>query len=180
MSQLSQNLADIAPEGLAQASVEFYVRERTIFPAPEQLPDFLNMRAGAFVSIKTVEGRLRGCIGSIEPIYQNVATEIIQNAIKAATADHRFEPVHSAELDLLIYSVDILSSPEPIFHLQGHDPKIYGLIIETETCRGVLLPNLEGIDTAEIQIAALRRKIGLPADLPVRMSRFSVNRYGKK
>jgi MEMO1 family protein len=172
---------DLSPQSLAAASVQIYLRDRTILPTPEQLPEYLNIRAATFVSIKTGEGRLRGCIGSIEPIYPNAAIEIINNAIKAATTDYRFEPVRVDELDQLIYSVDILSTPEPFEDLSEHDPKIFGLIIETlEGKRGVLLPDLEGINTAEAQLSALRRKIGLQHDSKIRMSRFRVSRYGRK
>ena len=177
----AQSKKPIAPTELARAAVEAYVRSRAVLSVPEELTDELKAKAAAFVSIKTSEGRLRGCIGSIYPLYENVAQDIVKNAIKAATEDYRFEPVCISELDILVYSVDILSPIEPIADLESHDPTIYGLLIETaEAKRGVLLPDLEGIDTAETQLCALRNKIGLSADIAVKMSRFRVIRFGKK
>ncbi|MEW6734587.1 MAG: AmmeMemoRadiSam system protein A [Acidobacteriota bacterium] len=169
------------PPLLARKAVENYLRSHIVIDSPMPLPTGLYTRAATFVSIKTDQGQLRGCIGTIQPLYDNVAEEIIRNAIKAATEDYRFPPVREIELECLVYSVDILTPLESIDNLSEHDPLIYGLMIETLTGRrGVLLPDLEGIKTAEAQLAALRHKIGLAADIPVKMSRFRVERFGKK
>src|SRR5262249_45046239 len=181
MNTTAQSPKPITPTQLAGAAVEEYIRNRTVIKLPAELPEELKAKAAAFVSIKSAEGKLRGCIGSIYPMYENVALDIVKNAIKAATEDYRFQPVRLNELGSLVYSVDILSAIVAIGDLEGHDPKIYGLLIETaEGRRGVLLPDLEGINTADEQISALRHKIGLYPDTPVKMSRFSVTRFGKK
>jgi AmmeMemoRadiSam system protein A len=172
---------EITPQWLASAAVEAFVRDKQVFAPPQELPDYLAIKAGAFVSIKTGRGELRGCIGTIEPVRENIAEEIVRNAIKAASEDYRFIPVRSEELIHLNYSVDILSPIEPIEDLNDHDVKVHGLIIESMAGRrGVLLPDLAGIESAEAQLTALRNKIGLLSDIPVKMSRFRVQRYGKK
>lgn len=178
---MSKTAESLVPLSLARAAVEAYVRGRDIISTPAALPARLLERAGTFVSIKNLRGELRGCIGTIEPVHKTVAQEIIRNAIKAATEDYRFSPVYEYELGELRYSVDILTPMEIVSDLSAHDPKIYGLMIETAAGRrGVLLPDLEGIDTAEIQLDALRRKIGLCSDVPLKMSRFRVERFGHK
>jgi hypothetical protein len=174
-------IKELTPQLLAKIVLETYLKEGKIISPPTDLPDFLKVKAGSFVSIKTLKGELRGCIGTIEPSCENVAVEIINNTIKAATQDYRFNPVEESELDHLVYSVDILSLPEPIETLENHNVEIYGLIIETlQGRRGVLLPALPGIDTAETQLRALQNKIGISQNVPIKMSRFSVDRYGKK
>jgi AmmeMemoRadiSam system protein A len=172
---------ELSPDTLAKIALETYLRQSTVIFPPVDLPSYLKVKAGSFVSLKTRQGQLRGCIGTIEPIYENVAIEIIHNAIKAATKDYRFNPVEVRELESLVYSVDILSPLEPITDLTNHDVQIYGLMIEAgQGRRGVLLPALPGIDTAEIQLIALQQKVGISPDTPIKMSRFSVNRYGQK
>jgi AmmeMemoRadiSam system protein A len=172
---------EITPDQLARVALEQYLKNGTVISAPSDLPSYMQLRAGCFVSLKTRQGELRGCIGTIQAVAKNVAEEIIRNAIQAATADYRFSPVSLTELDNLIYSVDILSPAEPIESLEGHDVQLHGLIIETTTGRrGVLLPALPGINTAQEQLAALQHKIGISQDTPIKMSRFFVNRYGQK
>lgn len=171
---------ELTPDRLARNALEYYLQTSTVLSIPSSLPDYLQVKAGCFVSLKNAQGDLRGCIGTIQPVCKNVAEEIIRNAIQAATADYRFKPVSPEELNNLVYSVDILSPIEPIENLEGHNPQVYGLIIEASGRRGVLLPALPGIDTAEIQLAALQRKIGIFEDTPIKMSRFSVSRYGQK
>jgi len=171
----------IIPTTLAKMSLESYLKNHTNIKAPDNLPDYLQLKAGFFVSLKTKQGDLRGCIGTLFPVCNNVAEEIIRNAVQAATQDYRFKPVILEELENLTYSVDILSPLEPIEDLSGHDVQIYGLLIEAVGGkRGVLLPALPGIDTAEAQLIALRHKVGISIDTPVKMSRFSVDRYGDK
>ncbi|MBI4850795.1 MAG: AmmeMemoRadiSam system protein A [Acidobacteria bacterium] len=172
---------ELSPDALAKLALEAFLKQRVIIDVPTDLPDFLRVRAGCFVSIKTSQGSLRGCIGTIQPSSENVAAEIIRNVIKAATEDYRFNPVEEDELENLVYSVDILSPLEPIENLENHNVEVYGLMIETDQGRrGVLLPALPGIDTPEIQLKALKNKIGIFPDTAVKMSRFSVDRYGQK
>jgi len=136
----------------------------------------MKQRAGTFVSLHK-RGALRGCIGTFEPTCPNVAEEIIQNAISAATRDPRFPPVQDSELDDLEISVDVLSPPEPVESMAELDPERYGVIVESGWRRGLLLPDLEGVDTAEYQVEIARRKAGIGAHEPVQLYRFEVKRY---
>jgi len=166
---------------LARQTIEAYVREgRTIRP-PDPLPPEMQERAGTFVSLHDRQGRLRGCIGTIEPATRNLAEEVIQNAISAATRDPRFPPVRPSELKDLDIKVDVLSQPEPINGPEDLDPKRYGLIVQSKLHpwkRGLLLPDLEGIDTVEKQIYWTRvHKAGISdPNEPVQMFRFEVRR----
>ena len=134
-----------------------------------------------FRSIKTRPGELRGCIGTIEPIKQNLAEELIANAINAATRDPRFDPVSTAELDGLRYSVDVLSAAEPA-DFSDLDPKTYGVIVEDESgkLRGLLLPDIAGVETARQQVDIAAQKAGIVPGATMKLSRFRVNRYPEK
>jgi AmmeMemoRadiSam system protein A len=160
---------------LAKDTIEVYIREGKI-PEPGELIPEMNGRAGVFVSLK-LGGLLRGCIGTFEPTRENVAQEIISNAISSATRDPRFPQVQPDELDGLEYSVDILSKPEPVTAMDDLDPKRYGVIVESGGRRGLLLPDLEGVDTVQKQIEICRAKAGILADEPVKLYRFEVRRY---
>ncbi len=144
---------------------------------PEQRCPEMSGRAGVFVSLK-VAGRLRGCIGTIEATRDTVLEEIRRNAVAAAVADPRFPPVSADELDALDYSVDVLSPPEPVTDRSELDPRRFGVIVTKGAGRGLLLPDLEGIDTADeqIRIAALKGRID-PADPDLKIERFEVRRY---
>jgi AmmeMemoRadiSam system protein B/AmmeMemoRadiSam system protein A len=160
---------------LAKATVEAYVKERRITKTPEELTSEMKERAGVFVSIKK-DGQLRGCIGTFEPTRANVAEEIIANAISAATRDPRFLPINAQELDRLSFSVDVLTSPEPA-EFSELDPKKYGVIAECGWKRGLLLPDLEGVDTAKDQVSICCQKAGITSGEPVKLSKFQVKRY---
>ncbi|MCK4362614.1 MAG: AmmeMemoRadiSam system protein A, partial [Dehalococcoidia bacterium] len=133
-------------------------------------------RAGVFVSLK-VGGMLRGCIGTYEPAKANVAEEVITNAISSATRDPRFPPVTPGELADLDYSVDVLTTPEPVEGEAELDPKRYGLIVESGGRKGLLLPDLEGVDSVARQIEICRSKAGIMPHQPVQLYRFEVKRY---
>lgn len=163
---------------LAKEAVETYVRERKVI-APRNIPEELNRRAGAFVTIKK-HGELRGCIGTIQGTQPNLAYEIIQNAISSATQDPRFPPVREEELPELIYSVDILNPPEKVTDISQLDPRIYGVIVERGWQRGLLLPDLEGVDTVEEQLRIAALKAGLNINEIENIYRFTVTRYGEK
>ncbi|KKM10012.1 hypothetical protein SY88_15255 [Clostridiales bacterium PH28_bin88] len=165
-----------APVRLARASLEAYVREGREIPVPEEVPPDLAVPAGAFVSLKK-HGELRGCIGTVGPTHPSVAAEIIHNAIQAGTEDPRFNPVRPEELDELVYSVDILQPSEPIKGLEDLDPKRYGVIVRSGRRSGLLLPDLEGVDTAEEQVAIAKRKAGIGPHEKCQMERFEVIRY---
>jgi len=161
---------------LAEETIRNYIQEGRVISPPEEVTPETRKRAGVFVSLKK-RGQLRGCIGTIEPMEENVAQEIIRNAIAAATRDPRFPPVRREELDDLDISVDVLTTPEPVDGLKDLDPKRYGVIVECGWRRGLLLPDLEGVDTVEYQIEICRRKAGIGPDEPVQLYRFEVIRY---
>jgi AmmeMemoRadiSam system protein B/AmmeMemoRadiSam system protein A len=160
---------------LAQRTVEAFVKEGKI-PEPEELTPEMKQRAGVFVSLHKF-GQLRGCIGTFEPQKDNVAEETIANAISSATQDPRFPPVAPNELKDLTYNVDVLTKPEPIDSQDQLDPKKYGVIVECGLRRGLLLPDLEGVDSVDYQIEICRHKAGILADEPIKLYRFEVKRY---
>ena len=162
---------------LARKTIESYVREKRTIKPPEELVPEMQGRAGTFVSLHDSQGNLRGCIGTIEPQQPAVAQEIIQNAISAATRDPRFPPVQPEELESLDIKVDVLTEPEPIDSIDQLDPKRYGVIVESGWRRGLLLPDLEGVDTVEYQVDIAMRKAGISPDEPMQMYRFEVKRY---
>ena len=166
---------------LARRTVETFVREGRMLEVPVVSGDsLLAQRAACFVSIKTREGDLRGCIGTVEPMQATLAEELIHNAISAATRDPRFSPVAISELAHLRYSVDVLSPPESA-SFEELNPKTYGLIVEDARGgrRGLLLPDLEGVETAEQQLQIAARKAGIPHGADVKLYRFRVRRYGE-
>ncbi|MBD0369390.1 MAG: AmmeMemoRadiSam system protein A [Pyrinomonadaceae bacterium] len=162
---------------LARRTIEAFVSAGEILKAPA---DLLPERAACFVSIKTDEGDLRGCIGTIEPTQESLAEEIIANAISAATRDPRFPPVSADELSHLRYSVDVLYEPEPAT-FDDLDPKIYGVIVEDTagTRRGLLLPDIQGVETASQQVEIAARKAGIRPGTPLKLSRFRVERFSE-
>ena len=163
---------------LARKSLEGYMLKHTPISVPKDLPEeFLSRKAGVFVSLKK-DGRLRGCIGTIAPTTGSVAEEIIQNAVSAGTKDYRFPQVAYEELPYLEYSVDVLGEPEEIDSSDQLDVKKYGLIVTKGRKRGLLLPDLEGVDTIEDQIMITKQKAGIdPDDEDVKMERFRVIRH---
>ncbi len=162
---------------LARKSLESYVKDRRVISVPEGLPgEMLQTAAGAFVSVHE-HGRLRGCIGTILPTRENVAEEIIHNAISAAVHDNRFEPISPDELKWLEINVDVLGAPEDIRSPEELDVKKYGVIVSCGGRRGLLLPDLEGVDTVEQQIDIARRKGGIRPGEKIRLQRFEVVRH---
>ena len=163
---------------LARRSVETYVRTGKKLKIPEGLPDEMyERRGGAFVSLKE-EGRLRGCIGTIAPMRSSLAEEIIENAVSAASRDPRFPEVKADELGKLVYSVDVLGKAEEISSPEQLDVKRYGVIVTQGTRRGLLLPDLEGVDTVEQQIYIAKMKAGIDEKATdVKLERFEVVRH---
>ncbi|MEK6304011.1 MAG: AmmeMemoRadiSam system protein A [Acidobacteriota bacterium] len=173
---------DISLPDLARLSVERFVIDGTTLEPPSDAPGLLGDRAGVFVTLRTPDGQLRGCIGTIEPARETVAQEVIQNAISAATRDPRFPPVSRDELAGMQYGVDVLARPEPVRGPEDLDPSRYGVIIETldGRRRGLLLPRIEGIDSVEEQWQSVHLKAGITPGAPVRVERFTVTRFGKE
>lgn len=162
---------------LARETVEKYVKGGFKIPVPDGLPsEMTERRAGTFVTLYKF-GRLRGCIGTIYPLTDNIAKEIIQNAVSAAIRDPRFQPVSDIELKDLVYSVDVLGDTEDIDSPDQLDVKKYGVIVSNDYRKGLLLPNLDGIDTVEEQISIARQKAGITEGEKVKLQRFEVVRY---
>ena len=164
---------------LAKEAVEEYVRSNIVKEPPGVLPDEFQKPTGTFVTIRRM-GELRGCIGTTYPRKETVAEEVIANAIMSATKDTRFAPIAIEELDDLEYSVDVLTTPEPVDGLTQLDPKIYGLLVQNGTKIGVLLPGIEQVQTAEQQVSICKSKAGLLSDDEVALFRFRVRRFGAK
>ena len=160
---------------LAKRSVESYVRKGNVVQAKRLTPE-MKPKAGVFVSIHK-GGELRGCIGTIEAQRNNVAEEIIANAISSAIRDPRFYPITADELKELEYSVDILTRPRRVKSRKQLNIKRYGVIVEAGGRRGLLLPDLEGVESIEEQIDICRQKAGIDPDEPVRLYRFEAERY---
>lgn len=163
------------PVKLARDTVENYIKMKKLPASYEPFPE-MHEKAGVFVCIK-IKGQLRGCIGTFEPCCGNVTEEIIMNALSTATRDPRFSPVTAEELPDLEYTVDILTSPEPVKSIKELDPKKYGVIVEAGARKGLLLPDLEGVDTVEEQIDICRQKAGISPLEQVKLYRFQVKRY---
>lgn len=162
---------------IARNAVETFVRGGNPQP-PSDARGLLAERAPCFVSLKTADRELRGCIGTIEPARNTLAEEIVANAVSAASHDPRFPPVTDAELSGLRYSVDVLLPPEPAL-IEDLNPFIYGVIVEDRegARRGLLLPDIPGVDSVEQQIRIAARKAGIPSKTPLRISRFRVQRF---
>ncbi|MCX7922479.1 MAG: AmmeMemoRadiSam system protein A [Clostridia bacterium] len=162
---------------LAREALETYVKGDRLIKVPEGLPEEMTRdRAGTFVSIKK-RGQLRGCIGTTGPAMDSIAEEIIQNAISSGTRDPRFQPVEADELDELVYSVDVLGEPEPIKSIDELDVVKYGVIVKSGIRSGLLLPNLEGVNTPEEQVSITLQKAGIRSGEKYTMERFEVVRY---
>jgi len=162
---------------LARNSLEEYVKEKRIIKVPGNLPkELIENSAGTFVSIKK-HGQLRGCIGTISPTRINIAEEIIYNAISAGTRDPRFSPIEEAELGSLVFSVDVLNKAEPIASIDELDIVRYGVIVRKGNKSGLLLPNLEGVNTPEEQVSIALQKAGIKPNDDYSMERFEVIRH---
>jgi AmmeMemoRadiSam system protein A len=164
---------------LARLAVERFILHGERLEPPLGAQGALADRAGVFVTLRTADGQLRGCIGTIGPACATVAEEIIQNAISAASRDPRFPPVAQRELDGIGYSVDVVARPERARGPEDLNSSQYGVIVETldGSRRGLLLPRIEGIETVEDQWRAVHLKAGITLGTPVRVERFTVIRF---
>lgn len=167
--------------GLARNAVEAYVLGgRVVEPPtfPETSP--LGRPSGCFVCIKTRARELRGCIGTVEPEHGTLAEEVVSNAVKAATRDPRFPPVAGDELPSLLYSVDVLGSLEPT-RFEDLDPATFGVVVtdQSGSRRGLLLPDIESIETADQQVGVAARKAGIKPGEPLRLYRFQTRRFSE-
>lgn len=162
---------------LARETVEAFVRTGETPALPEDLPDEMkSRRAGVFVSLK-IGGKLRGCIGTISAVTDSISQEIVKNAIAACSEDPRFDHVREEELSRITYSVDLLGPTEKIDSVDQLDAKRYGVIVISGYRKGLLLPNLEGVNTVEEQLKIAKHKAGIPENERCRMERFEVVRH---
>jgi len=169
----------IDPADLARKVLEYYLEEERMPNLPEPLPPEYEMKAGVFVSLKK-GGQLRGCIGTFQPVRENLVEEIAANAVSAAVRDPRFPPVSKVELPELELSVDILGPIEKIETEEELDPEEYGIMVRKGSRTGLLLPDLEGVDTAEQQVDIACRKAGIAPGEKPELYRFKVTRYPEK
>lgn len=162
---------------LARMSLEHYITHGEVLPRPTNLSsDLISKKAGVFVSLHR-DDQLRGCIGTINPVTGTVADEIIRNSISAGTLDPRFVPVDIDELPYLNYSVDVLGDTEQIDSINELDPQRYGVIVSAAKRRGLLLPNLDGVDTAHDQVRIALQKAGISSEENFSLARFEVVRH---
>lgn len=164
---------------LAQEAIEKFIKEDAIIEIPDNLPtEFYNRRAGVFVTIYNNK-ELRGCIGTYLPTRKNIVEEIIYNAISAGTEDFRFEPITAEELPELRYEVSLLSEPEEVKDKNTLDAKKFGVIIKTDDGRcGLLLPDLEGVNKPEEQIAIACQKGGIDSRFDkYKLFKFTVEKH---
>lgn len=170
-----QRQGESMPVRWARMVLEEFIRNNRRPALPREMQELQKKQTGAFVSLKK-KGQLRGCIGTITAVRPDLAQEIAANAISAGTQDYRFEPLRAEELDELVYSVDILGQPEPATRNQL-DPKEYGVIVSSGRKRGLLLPDLEGVDTVEQQLQIALQKAGISNKEAYTIERFKVTRY---
>ncbi len=161
---------------LARKTIETYLKEGKVISPPADISPEMKERAGVFVSLHR-QGKLRGCIGTFAPTTDNIAKEIIRNAIESSTRDPRFPPMTKEELADLDISVDVLTDPELARSVADLDAKKYGVIVKAGPRKGLLLPNLPGVNTPQEQIAICRRKAWINDDEPVELFRFEVRRF---
>ncbi|HSW36603.1 MAG TPA: AmmeMemoRadiSam system protein A, partial [Candidatus Limnocylindrales bacterium] len=166
------------PARLARAVLSCYLEEGCVPKTPHQLSPEYERRAGVFVSLKK-GGYLRGCIGTVVPVKDNLAEEIAANTVSAATKDPRFPPVTLEELADISVSVDILGSMERVKKETELDAKKYGVLVRSGLRSGLLLPDLEGVNTVAEQLDIARRKAGIASDERVELYRFGITRYSE-
>jgi len=174
---------------IARFSVEYYFEHSKLLKFPDDLPDnilekipneLVGNRRGTFVSWHDGNDNLRGCIGTFMPTKSNVAEEIIVNAVSSAVDDPRFSPMNKDELDSLHCKVDVLSELEQVHNIEKDlNPKKYGVFVTTPDGRsGLLLPDLDGVDTVYQQLSIASQKGGIdPVDDDISVSRFTVDRF---
>ncbi len=161
---------------LAKQTVELWVKEHKKPDEGYKDTPLFSKKSACFCTIYK-KGELRGCIGTILPFYDSLYQEIIENAISAATRDPRFDPITIDELDLLEYKVDVLSDIVPVLDLKKLDPKINGIIVRQGTKQGLLLPDLEGVDSVDDQIKISKMKAGIFNSMPCDYFTFTVERF---
>ncbi len=167
---------------LARLAVETFVKTGEVIDSPADCPPaLLSKKSGVFVTLKK-NNRLRGCIGTYLPTMNNLAKEIIRSAVRAATADPRFPRLQTRELPSLHYTVSLLSSPQPVKTLEELNPKEYGIIVQDSSGKtGLLLPNVEEVETVLQQIAIACQKAGInPSAENISLWKFKTQQYSEE
>ena len=162
---------------LAYAAIKTYLETGQIMAPPVPLPKDMAKPGAVFVSLHSATGQLRGCRGTITPTKPNLAEAIIHTAIASAIDDPRFPPMVLSEMEGLQVKVDVLSPMEPVTDISALDEKIYGVLIESESRRALLLPNIQAVESVPHQLELVRRKAGLLPGEPAALYRFTVTRY---
>ncbi len=164
---------------LARQTLEETIVHHHRFSAPAALVQEFSLPAPVFVTLRTAEGELRGCIGSVVATTDSLAAEVVAESVAAATRDPRFTPVEPAEVPSLQIEISVLSPPEPVDSLAALDPARYGVMVvrQRDGRRGLLLPAIEGVETAEMQVKIARRKAAIGEQEPVRLFRFCTKKY---
>lgn len=155
---------------IARQAIRARLRGEPYAPPADDRP-----AAGVFVTLRK-DGDLRGCVGSVVPQSGSLSEETARMAPEAAFGDDRFPPVEAEELPDLHLEVSVLEPPEPVEDPSTLDPAVYGVIMTSGWRRALLLPEIEGLDTVEQQLQAVRRKAGIRPDAPVRLERFRVRK----
>lgn len=154
---------------------------------PETRSEWLGAPAATFVTL-TLDGRLRGCIGSLEA-RRSLREDLADNARAAAFGDPRFPALTSEELEDLEVEVSVLSAPEPIECrseaelLEILRPGIDGVVLECGARRSTFLPQVwESLPDPVNFLGALKKKAGLALkywDDEIRFSRYSVEKFSE-
>jgi AmmeMemoRadiSam system protein A len=176
MTMNSKKIPEINPAAFAREVIAAALEYKAMPDPPDE--EFYRRRAACFICLKK-SGDLRGCIGTIEAAEESLGREIIRNAQSAAFADPRFPALVPGELPDVNISVDVLSEPEVIEGLNDHDCKIHGVIVSCDYRRGVLLPDLEGVESVEQQLDIACQKAGIATDEEYKIHRFTVDRYSE-
>lgn len=164
--------------GLAKQAVETFFKQRKIMDLPKDLPkEFYEDKAGVFVTIYN-GFNLRGCIGTYEPTQENIGKEIIANAVSAATKDYRFNSITEQELPELKYEISVLSQPEKIKDKKELNAKKFGVLVKSNGKSGLLLPDLEDVNTVEQQLSIACQKAGISyPEEKIEIYKFSIHKY---
>ena len=171
---------EILPQ-IAREAIEKFIRGEGVLKPEFEPEGYLAGRAGVFVTIHTLDGDLRGCIGRIEPAKANIVDETIDRAIASATIDSRFNRVSVGELGNLKYDVSVLHQPEPVESEDDLDPDLYGIILSDQAGRlALMLPGIPSLDTVQKQLRATKRKAGIPVSADVRIERFRVDKFSEE
>ena len=161
---------------LAKKTIENYILYGEMYDIDKKLAEEVKREAGVFVTLKK-NGKLRGCIGTIRPTQKNIVAEVQKNAISAAEHDPRFPSLEEDELNDIDYSVDIIGEMEKVASKDELNPEKYGVMVKGDHKSGLLLPDLEGVDTVKEQLSIARKKAGLNKDEEIEIYRFEVKRY---